>query len=198
MKLSMKSRYGLRALIDLTINSKTEQVALNSIAERNKISPQYLEQVFASLRKAGIVKSIKGSQGGYFLSRPPQEITVSSIIEALEGDYRIEDEELPKEGKYTGSVKAIQKLADKEGVSIYNLGTGNGYSVLQVVHAFEKACGHPIKYQIKPRRPGDIAKCYCAPEKAKKELGWEAEYGIEDMCADSWRWQSQNPNGYND
>lgn len=73
MKLSMKSRYGLRALIDLTINSKTEQVALNSIAERNKISPQYLEQVFASLRKAGIVKSIKGSQGGYFLSRPPQE-----------------------------------------------------------------------------------------------------------------------------
>ena len=93
MKLSMKSRYGLRALIDLTINSKTEQVALNSIAERNKISPQYLEQVLASLRKAGIVK-----------------ITVSSIIEALEGDYRIEDEELPKEGKYTGSVKAIQKL----------------------------------------------------------------------------------------
>ena len=101
MKLSMKSRYGLRALIDLAINSKTEQVALNSIAERNKISPQYLEQVFAS---------IKGTQGGYFLSRPPQEITVSSIIEALEGDYRIEDEELPKEGKYTGSVKAIQKL----------------------------------------------------------------------------------------
>ena len=98
MKLSMKSRYGLRALIDLAINSKTEQVALNSIAERNKISPQYLEQVFASLRKAGIVKRIKGSQG------------VSSIIEALEGDYRIEDEELPKEGKYTGSVKAIQKL----------------------------------------------------------------------------------------
>ena len=97
-----------------------------------------------------------------------------------------------------GHVKAIQKLADKEGVSIYNLGTGNGYSVLQVVHAFEKACGHPIKYQIKPRRPGDIAKCYRAPEKAKKELGWEAEYGIEDMCADSWRWQSQNPNGYND
>ena len=69
-----------------------------------------------------------------------------------------------------GHVKAIQNQADKEGVSIYNLGTGNGYSVLQVVHAFEKACGHPIKYQIKPRRPGDIAKCYCAPEKAKKEL----------------------------
>lgn len=97
-----------------------------------------------------------------------------------------------------GHVKAIRKLADKEGVSVYNLGTGNGYSVLQVVHAFEKACGHPIKYQIKERRPGDIAQCYCAPEKAKNELGWTAEYGIEEMCEDSWRWQSQNPNGYND
>ena len=97
-----------------------------------------------------------------------------------------------------GHVKAIQKLADKEGVNIYNLGTGNGYSVLQVVHAFEKACGHPIKYQIKDRRPGDIAQCYCDPAKAKQELGWVAEYGIEEMCADSWRWQSQNPNGYND
>lgn len=97
-----------------------------------------------------------------------------------------------------GHVKAVEKLADKEGVSIYNLGTGNGYSVLQVVHAFEKACGHPIKYAIKDRRPGDIAMCYCAPEKAKKELGWEAQYDIEDMCADSWRWQSNNPNGYAD
>ena len=110
MNFSKKSRYGLRALIDLSVYSKESHVALAAIAERNSISPQYLEQVFASLRKAGIVKSIKGSQGGYFLSRPPQEITVSSIIEALEGDYRIEDEELPKEGKYTGSVKAIQKL----------------------------------------------------------------------------------------
>lgn len=97
-----------------------------------------------------------------------------------------------------GHVKAIQKLADKEGVSVYNLGTGNGYSVLQVVHAFEKACGHPIKYAVKPRRAGDIAMCYCDPQKAKEELGWVAEYDIEDMCADSWRWQSQNPNGYND
>ena len=97
-----------------------------------------------------------------------------------------------------GHVKAVEKLADNEGVSIYNLGTGNGYSVLQVVHAFEKACGHEINYAIKPRRPGDIAMCYCDPAKAKKELGWEAQYGIEDMCADSWRWQSQNPNGYAD
>ena len=95
-----------------------------------------------------------------------------------------------------GHVKAVEKLADNEGVSIYNLGTGNGYSVLQVVHAFEKACGHPIKYQIKPRRAGDIAMCYCDPTKAKEELGWEAQYGIEEMCQDSWRWQSQNPDGY--
>ena len=68
--------------------------------------------------------------------------------------------------------------------------------MLEVVHAFEKACGHPIPYEIRERRPGDIATCYCDPRKAKEELGWEAEYGIEDMCRDSWRWQSQNPDGY--
>ncbi len=95
-----------------------------------------------------------------------------------------------------GHVKAVKKLADKEGVSIYNLGTGHGYSVLEVVKAFEKACGHSINYEIKPRRPGDIASCYCDPAKAKAELGWEAAYGIEVMCEDSWRWQSQNPDGY--
>jgi UDP-glucose 4-epimerase len=95
-----------------------------------------------------------------------------------------------------GHVKAIRKLADKEGVSVYNLGTGHGYSVLDVVHAFEKACGHEVKYAVKPRRAGDIAMCYCDPAKAKKELGWEAQFGIEEMCQDSWRWQSQNPDGY--
>ncbi len=95
-----------------------------------------------------------------------------------------------------GHVKAIEKLKDKEGVSIYNLGTGNGYSVLQVLHAFEKACGKTLPYVIKPRRPGDIATCYADPAKAEKELGWKAEKGIEEMCADSWRWQSNNPNGY--
>lgn len=95
-----------------------------------------------------------------------------------------------------GHVKAIEKLKDNSGVCIYNLGTGNGYSVLQVLHAFEKACGHEIAYQIKPRRPGDIATCYCAPKKAREELGWTAQYGIEEMCADSWNWQSKNPNGY--
>ena len=97
-----------------------------------------------------------------------------------------------------GHVKAVEKIADKEGLFIYNLGTGNGYSVLDVVHAFEKACGKPIPYEIKPRREGDIATCYCDPSKAKEELGWEAVRGIDEMCEDSWRWQSQNPNGYPD
>lgn len=95
-----------------------------------------------------------------------------------------------------GHVKAIEKLREKEGVSIYNLGTGNGYSVLDVVHAFEKACGREIRYQIKPRRPGDIDACYADPAKAEKELGWKAEFDINRMCEDSWRWQSANPNGY--
>lgn len=95
-----------------------------------------------------------------------------------------------------GHVKAIEKLKDKEGVSVYNLGTGNGYSVLQVLHAFEKACGKELPYTVKPRRAGDIATCYADPSKAAKELGWKAEKGIEEMCADSWRWQSNNPNGY--
>jgi UDP-glucose 4-epimerase len=96
-----------------------------------------------------------------------------------------------------GHVKALEKFKEDKGVRIYNLGTGHGYSVLQVVKAFSKACGKELPYVIKPRRAGDIATCYCDPAKAKAELGWEAEYGIEEMCADSWRWQSQNPNGYN-
>ena len=96
-----------------------------------------------------------------------------------------------------GHVRAIEKLKDKEGVLIYNLGTGNGYSVLDVVKAYEKASGKEIKYEIKPRRAGDIATCYAVATKAKKELHWEAKRGIEEMCADSFRWQSNNPNGYN-
>lgn len=97
-----------------------------------------------------------------------------------------------------GHVKAIEKFKENKGVLIYNLGTGNGYSVLQVIEAFGKACGKKIPYEIKPRRAGDIATCYCDPSKAKRELGWEAEYGIDEMCADSWKWQSMNPNGYRD
>lgn len=97
-----------------------------------------------------------------------------------------------------GHVCALKAIQRNCGLAIYNLGTGHGYSVLDVVKAFEKANGVPVKYSIKPRRPGDIATCYCDPTKAKNELGWEAQYGIEDMCRDSWNWQKNNPNGYED
>ena len=95
-----------------------------------------------------------------------------------------------------GHVKALKKLTKGSGVHVYNLGTGKGYSVLEVLHAFEKACGKELPYVIKERRPGDIATCYADPAKALNELGWKAEFGIEEMCEDSWRWQSRNPNGY--
>ncbi len=95
-----------------------------------------------------------------------------------------------------GHVHALKKLQPGSGVNIYNLGTGNGYSVLDVLHAYEKACGKTLPYEIKPRREGDIATCYCDASKAEKELGWKAQKTIEDMCADSWKWQTMNPNGY--
>ena len=95
-----------------------------------------------------------------------------------------------------GHVKALKKIEEKAGVKVYNLGTGNGYSVLDMVKAFGKACGKEIPYQIKARRPGDIASCYADPTKAKEELGWVAERGLDEMCEDSWRWQSNNPEGY--
>ncbi len=95
-----------------------------------------------------------------------------------------------------GHVAALKKLESGAGVYTYNLGTGVGYSVLDVLHAFEKACGKTLPYELVGRRAGDIAACYADPEKAAKELGWRAEYGIDRMCADAWRWQSQNPNGF--
>ena len=95
-----------------------------------------------------------------------------------------------------GHVCALKAIEQKKGLAIYNLGTGHGYSVLDVVKAFEKANGLKLPYSIKPRRPGDIATCYCDPAKAKAELGWEAKYGIEEMCRDSWNFQKNNPNGY--
>jgi UDP-glucose 4-epimerase len=95
-----------------------------------------------------------------------------------------------------GHVKALNKFKENSAVRIYNLGTGHGYSVLEVLHAYERACGRTIPYAVKSRRAGDIATCYCDPGKAREELGWEAEYGIEEMCADSWKWQSMNPDGY--
>ena len=103
-----------------------------------------------------------------------------------------------------GHIKALEKLKEmkknpnvkEKGVLIYNLGTGHGYSVLEVLQSFEKVVGKPIKYEIKDRRPGDIATCYADTKKAKEELGFVAERGIEEMCEDAWRWQQKNPNGY--
>lgn len=98
----------------------------------------------------------------------------------------------------TGHVKALEKIKENAGLCIYNLGTGNGYSVLEVIQNFEAATGRKIPYSIKPRRAGDISENYANAEKAFRELGWKAQYGIREMCEDSWRWQSQNPNGYDD
>ena len=95
-----------------------------------------------------------------------------------------------------GHIKAVEKVSETNGVNIYNLGTGVGYSVLDVVKAFEKASGTEVKYEIVPRRPGDLAVCYSDPSKAKEELGWTAERGLDKMCEDSWRWQKNNPKGY--
>lgn len=95
-------------------------------------------------------------------------------------------------------VKAIDKLRTNPGCFICNLGTGHGYSVLDMVKAFEKVNNVKVPYSIKPRRAGDIAQCYCSPKKAELELGWKAELGLEDMCRDAWNWQKNNPNGYDD
>ena len=95
-----------------------------------------------------------------------------------------------------GHVAALKKLATGCGLFVCNLGTGNGYSVLDILHAYEKACGKELPYVIDPRRPGDIAECWADPSKAERELGWKAEYGIDEMCRDSWNWQSHNPDGY--
>ncbi len=95
-----------------------------------------------------------------------------------------------------GHIKAVEKAMATQGVHTYNLGTGTGYSVLDLVHAFEKAYGKPLPYRIVDRRPGDVAECYADPTKALEELGWKAELDVNRMCEDSWRWQKNNPNGY--
>ncbi len=95
-----------------------------------------------------------------------------------------------------GHLKALQKIEEKPGIGIYNLGTGQGYSVLEMIAAFEKACGRTVAYKIVERRAGDIASCYADPTLAKTELGWQAEKGLEDMTTDAWNWQSSNPSGY--
>ena len=95
-----------------------------------------------------------------------------------------------------GHLRALEKISNTVGVVTYNLGTGTGYSVLDMVKAFSKACGREINYKIAPRRPGDIGACFADPEKAERELGFKAEKTLDDMCRDTWRWQSQNPDGY--
>ena len=95
-----------------------------------------------------------------------------------------------------GHLKAVEKVLRDKGIGAYNLGTGNGYSVLQMVKAFEKACGKPVNYKIAPRRSGDVAMCYADPAYAKEQLGWQAVRELEEMCEDTWRWQKNNPNGY--
>lgn len=97
-----------------------------------------------------------------------------------------------------GHVKALKKIEENAGLEIYNLGTGTGYSVLDIVHSFEDATGVSVPYSIKPRRPGDIDIYYASPAKAERELGWIAALGVKEMCEDSWRWQKMNPNGYED
>lgn len=95
-----------------------------------------------------------------------------------------------------GHVKALDKVAQEPGVTVYNLGTGTGYSVLEMVDAFAKACGNEVQYKIVDRRPGDIAACFADPGKAFRELGWKAERGLVEMCEDTWRWQQNNPDGF--
>lgn len=95
-----------------------------------------------------------------------------------------------------GHLRAIDKIESKTGIKVYNLGTGQGYSVLQMIEAFKKASGKDVPFKITGRRPGDIAECYADPSLAKKELDWVAEKGIDEMCEDTWRWQSDNPNGF--
>ncbi|MCC2327507.1 MULTISPECIES: UDP-glucose 4-epimerase GalE [Bacillus] len=95
-----------------------------------------------------------------------------------------------------GHVKALEKVLETKGIEAYNLGTGKGYSVLEMIKAFEEVSGKKIPYKVIGRRPGDVAVCFADVSKAKRELGWEAEYGLEEMCVDSWRWQVNNKNGY--
>ncbi|MEC5397839.1 GDP-mannose 4,6-dehydratase, partial [Uliginosibacterium sp. H1] len=97
-----------------------------------------------------------------------------------------------------GHVAALRRLAERSGVLTVNLGTGRGYSVLEVVKAFEAASGRPVPYELVARRPGDVAQCYAEPALAEQELGWRASLGLDAMCRDAWNWQSQNPAGYPD
>ena len=96
-----------------------------------------------------------------------------------------------------GHLCALEKIKSRTGVLTYNLGTGTGYSVLDMIKAYSKACGRELPYKLEERRPGDIDACFADPKKAMEEIGFTAKKTLEDMCRDSWKWQQQNPNGYN-
>ena len=118
-------------------------------------------------------------------------IGLNNEIKLLDNDYYI------KELTIRIMENQLKKIEENQGLKIYNLGTGNGYSVLEIVTAFEKASGRQVKYKIAPRRPGDLASCYADPKLAEEELGFKATRNLDNMCQDLWNWQSKNPNGFN-
>ena len=140
----------------------------------------------------------------YYIHSNYKEIKYTEKLEKLNvfgGDYDTKDGTGVRDFIHVvdlakGHVAALKKFETPCGLQIYNLGTGQGYSVLEMLHAFEKAVGKKIPYEVVARRPGDIPVCYADPEKAAKELNWHATKNINDMCADTWRWQTMNPNGY--
>lgn len=147
MKFSKKSRYGIIALIDLATSSKEDPISLSSIAERNNISLQYLEQIFASLRVAGIVRSIKGPQGGYLLNHKASEITVANIVDATDGGYHLEDEEIPEDGKAYGILKTVQsEIIDKVNKELDDLLINLTLSDLEKEYSSYKEYGQNMYY----------------------------------------------------
>lgn len=147
MNLSKKSRYGLRALIDLAANTKEEHKALSVIAECNHISPQYLEQIFSALRKNGLLKSVKGAQGGYFLAKKPEEITVSEILEAIDGSYRIEAEEAGEEDEIRAVSAAIQStVIDRVNEQLDGLLKGITLADLEAAYGVYRESGQEMYY----------------------------------------------------
>ncbi|NP_001187764.1 UDP-glucose 4-epimerase [Ictalurus punctatus] len=151
--------------------------------------------------RARLVKILRESQTTFYHMLPGLPSGDESISTCLGNDYKTLDGTGVRDYIHVvdlakGHIAALKKLKDGCGCKVYNLGTGTGYSVLQMVKAMEKASGREIAYEIAPRRSGDIASCYADPRLAEEELGWKADFGLERMCEDLWRWQSQNPTGF--
>ncbi len=205
---------GFRCDIPLIL-SDSDIVTLLSFREG---LPRCVMEAMAS-KKPLVVTNIRGSRdlvqhgiNGFVVDLEDDQALIESFIKLIRDPklredmgrasferiqpYRLENVLAEMEDVYSRYVKALEKVLETTGVEAYNLGTGRGYSVLEVVAAFERVTGVKIPYTVVDRRLGDVAVCYADPTKAKKELGWVAARGIEDMCRDAWRWQSQNPNGY--